>query len=218
MSRAFARAGSAALIAAGLIVILCGTAAAHEERKVGRYDFAVGFGDEPAYAAQKNSVQLLLHDESTGKPIVDLGSSLKVQVAYGSLKMARITMEPDFEIGESGTPGDYRGWFIPTRPGTYSFHFTGSIKGQKINEIFKSGPTTFSNVDDPQSVEFPAKDPTAGQLNDLVDRQTSRLTRDIAAARSDVSSSTRTARNIAVVALALAAVSIVGLAMARRNR
>jgi hypothetical protein len=218
MSRAFARAGSAALIAAGLIVILCGTAAAHEERKVGRYDFAVGFGDEPAYAAQKNSAQLLLHDESTGKPIVDLGSSLKVQVAYGSLKMARITMEPDFEIGESGTPGDYRGWFIPTRPGTYSFHFTGSIKGQKINEIFKSGPTTFSNVDDPQSVEFPAKDPTAGQLNDLVDRQTSRLTRDIAAARSDVSSSTRTARNIAVVALALAAVSIVGLAMARRNR
>lgn len=218
MSRGLARVGSAALVAAGLIVTLSGTAAAHEERKVGRYHFAVGFGDEPAYAAQKNSVQLFLHDESTGKPIVDLGPTLKVQVAYGSLKMAPITMQPDFEIGESGIPGDYRGWFIPTRPGTYSFHFTGSIKGQKVNETFKSGPTTFSNVDDPQSVEFPAKDPTAGQLNDLVDRQTSRLTRDIAAARSEATSSTRTARNIAVVALALAAVSIVGMAMARRNR
>jgi hypothetical protein len=218
MSRALTRVGSAALIAAGLIVILSGTAAAHEERKVGKYHFAVGFGDEPAYAAQKNSVQLFLHDESTDKPIVDLGPTLKVQVAYGAQKLAPITMEPDFEIGESGIPGDYRGWFIPTRPGTYSFHFTGSIKGQKINETFKSGPTTFSNVDDPQSVEFPAKDPTAGQLNDLVSRQTSRLTRGIAAARSDASSSTSTARNIAVVALALAAISIVGMAMARRNR
>jgi hypothetical protein len=218
MSKALTRVGSAALIAAGVIVILSGTAAAHEERNVGRYHFAVGFGDEPAYASQKNSVQLFLHDARTDKPINELGPTLKVQVTYGSLKMAPITMEPDFEIGESGTPGDYRGWFIPTRPGDYSFHFTGSIHGQKINETFKSGPTTFSNVLDPQSVEFPAKDPTTGQLNDLVSRQTGRLQRDIAAARSDASGSTSTARNIAVVALALGVISLVGLVMVRRSR
>ncbi|MEA2508960.1 MAG: hypothetical protein QOG21_1042, partial [Actinomycetota bacterium] len=181
--------------------------------------FAVGFGDEPAYAGQKNSVQLFLHDQSTDKPIVNLGPTLKVQVAYGSQKMPPITMEPDFEIGESGIPGDYRGWFIPTRPGRYSFHFTGSIRGQKVNETFKSGATTFSNVEDPQGVEFPAKDPTVGQLNDLVGRETTRLNQAVAAARSDASSKATTARNFALVAVAL---GVVALALAvgalRRNK
>jgi hypothetical protein len=209
MSRALRRAGGATAIALALTLVFCAPAMAHEERKVGRFHFAVGFGDEPAYAAQKNSVQLFLSDERTGKPVLNLGPTLKVQVAYGSQKMPAITMEPDFEIGESGTPGDYRGWFIPTRPGTYSFHFTGSIGGQKVNETFKSGPTTFSDVIDPQTVEFPAKDPTAGQLNDLVTRETNRLQAGIAAARSDTSSQATTARNVAIVAVALGAVALV---------
>jgi hypothetical protein len=208
MSRALGRAGGATAIAVVLMLVLCSSAIAHEERKVGRYHFAVGFGDEPAYAAQKNSVQLFLSDARSGKPVLDLGPTLKVQVAYGSQKMAPISIEPDFEVGESGTPGDYRGWFIPTRPGTYSFHFTGSVHGQKINETFKSGPTTFSNVEDPQGVEFPAKDPTAGQLNDLVTRETNRLRAGIAAARSDTSGETTTARNLALVGVALGAVAL----------
>jgi hypothetical protein len=208
MSRSLRRAGGATAIAVALLLVICGPAMAHEERKVGRYHFAVGFGDEPAYAAQKNSVQLFLNDARSDKPVLNLGPTLKVQVAYGSQKMAPITMEPDFEVGESGTPGDYRGWFIPTRPGEYSFHFTGSIRGQKIDETFKSGPTTFSNVEDPQSVEFPAKDPTAGQLNDLVTRETNRLRTGIATARSDTSGQATTARNLALVALALGAIAL----------
>jgi hypothetical protein len=208
MFRALRRAGGATAIAVGLLLVMCGPATAHQERKVGRYHFAVGFGDEPAYAAQKNSVQLFLSDARSGKPVLNLGPTLKVQVAYGSQKMAPIPMEPDFEVGESGTPGDYRGWFIPTRPGSYSFHFTGSVGGQKINETFKSGATTFSNVEDPQSVEFPAKDPTTGQLNDLVSRETNRLRAGIAAARSDSSGQAATARNLALVALAVGAIAL----------
>jgi hypothetical protein len=219
MYRAVKRVGRAAAISMGLILIFSGAAIAHEERKVGQYHFAVGFGDEPAYAAQKNSVQLFLHNQSTDKPIVNLGPTLKVQVAYGSQKMPAITMEPDFEIGESGIPGDYRGWFIPTRPGTYTFHFTGSIRGQKVDETFKSGPTTFSNVEDPQSVEFPAKDPTVGQLNDLVGRQTNRLNQAVAAARSNASSKATTARNFALAAVALGAIALaVAVGALRRNK
>lgn len=219
MSRAVSRAASAIAIAIGLMVIMTGSAAAHEERKVGQYHFAVGFGDEPAYAGQKNSVQLFLHDQSSDKPILDLGPTLKVQVAYGSQKLAPIAMEPDFEVGESGTRGDYRGWFIPTRPGTYSFHFTGSIHGQKIDQTFKSGATTFSDVQDPQSVEFPVKDPTVGQLNDLVGRQTTRLSHDLAAARADASNKAALARNLAVAALALGVIAVVlTVGALRRNR
>jgi hypothetical protein len=51
---------------------------------------------------------------------------------------------PFFEVGEWGTPGDYRAFFIPTAPGGYSFHFTGTIKGQKIDQTFKSGPKASS--------------------------------------------------------------------------
>lgn len=212
MCRALARAALSIGLVGGVILGLCGPAFAHEERKVGRYHFAVGFGDEPAYAGLKNSVQMFLGNESTGKPVNNLGNTLRVQVSYASQKMAPITMEPDFEIGESGTPGDYRGWFIPTRPGVYSFHFTGSIHGQKVDQTFKSGPKTFSNVEDPQTVEFPAKDPTAGQLNDLVNRETSRLRGDITAARSDMGNQAANGRNLALVALALAIIAM-GLAI-----
>jgi hypothetical protein len=61
-----------------------GPASAHEERKVGNYVFHVGFGDEPAYAGAKNSVQMLLHDAKTDKPVTDLGDSLKVDVTQGA--------------------------------------------------------------------------------------------------------------------------------------
>src|SRR6266545_3616700 len=50
------------------------------------------------------------------------------------------------KIGGDGTPGDYRAWFIRTAPGPYTFHFTGSIKGQKVDEKFTSSPTTFDEV------------------------------------------------------------------------
>lgn len=46
-------------------------------------------------------------------------------------------------MGGSGTPGDYRGWLIPTRPGKYTFHFTGTIKGDPIDERITASPTTF---------------------------------------------------------------------------
>jgi hypothetical protein len=97
---------------AGMLVVFisAGPASAHEERKVGRYVFHVGFGDEPAYAGAKNSVQLLLHDAKTDKPVTSIGDQLKVDVTQGadndSQKMT-MTIEPDFEVGEFGTPGDY---------------------------------------------------------------------------------------------------------------
>src|SRR6478735_9175556 len=58
--------------------------------------------------------------------------------------------EPAYvEVGGDGTPGDYRAWFIPSQPGPYTFHFTGSVRGTKIDESLTSGPTTFDEVQDP---------------------------------------------------------------------
>jgi hypothetical protein len=203
---------------AGLLLALgAAPASAHEERKVGKYTLAVGFGDEPAYSGEKNSVQMFIHDASD-KPVVDLGDTLKVDVSQGSddTQKLSMTMAPNFEVGEFGTPGDYRAWFIPTTPGAYTFHFTGTIKGQRIDQRFTSSPTTFDEVKDPAEVEFPAKDPTTGQLATRLDRETQRLNQAVAASEQRAKDQAATARLIAIIgvvvgALGLVAAGVVGL-------
>ena len=199
---------------AGLLVTVAGAgpASAHEERKIGRYDVEVGFGDEPAYTGAKNSVVMFLND-ADDKPVVDLGDTLRVDVSMASddAQKLSMSMEPNFEVGGDGTPGDYRAWFIPTAPGPYSFHFTGNIKGQKVDEKFTSSPTTFDEVQDPTQVQFPAKEPTTGQLSARVDRENRRLALALADTRRQARDEAGTARLIAVVGLV---VGVLGLAAA----
>jgi hypothetical protein len=202
---------TAAGVAGLLLALGAAPASAHEERKVGSYTLAVGFGDEPAYSGEKNSVQMFIHDASD-KPVVDLGDTLKVDVSQGANDAQKLSMsmEPDFEVGEFGTPGDYRAWFIPTTPGAYTFHFTGTIKGQRVDQKFTSSPTTFDEVQDPTQVEFPAKDPTTGQLSARVDRETQRLNAAVVASQQQAKDQAGTARLIAIVGVV---VGVLGLAV-----
>lgn len=207
---------------AGMLLTFAGAwpASAHEERTIGRYHVEVGFGDEPAYAGERNSVVMFLHD-SGDKPVVDLGDTLKVDVTQGAAGDATndsqklsMTMEPNFEVGGDGTPGDYRAWFIPTSPGPYTFRFSGNIKGQKVDEKFSSSPTTFDEVQDPAQVEFPEKNPTGAQLNARLDREVPRLNDALAASRSRVSKAEDTARQARIIAIAGVAVGVLGAAAA----
>jgi hypothetical protein len=205
---------AAAVGLAGMLVTFTGAgpASAHEERKIGKYNVEVGFGDEPAYTGEKNSVQMLLHDAKTDKPITDLGDTLKVDVTQAGstddTQKLSMTMGPNFEVGGDGTPGDYRAWFIPTAPGPYTFHFTGSIKGQAVDEKFTSSPTTFDEVQDPTQVEFPAKDPTTGQLSARVDRENQRLSQALADTRRQARDEAGTARLIAIVGVVVGALGL----------
>jgi hypothetical protein len=110
-------------------------------------------------------------------------------------------------------PGDYRAWFIPTAPGTYTFHFTGSIGSTKVDESFTSSPTTFDNVVDPAEVQFPVKPPSTADLSVLLNRQNARLQ----ASLSDAQSQAKTATIVAVVAVLLG-ISGVGLALVKRRK
>jgi hypothetical protein len=204
-----------------MLVLLAGPAAAHEEREVGGFHVAVGFGQEPAYAGQPNSVQLLL--SKGDKPITDLGDTLSVSVGFGD-RSKDISVEPFFEIGEFGTPGDYRAWFIPTRAGQYSFHLTGTIHGTKIDETFTSGPKTFDDAVSPADVEFPVQDPTNGELADRLDREIPRLEASIAGVKTSAASAAddaSSARNLALVGVVLGALGLIagiaGIAFARRS-
>jgi hypothetical protein len=214
------------MFAAALVVtfLLLGAAPAfaHEGRKLGDLEMEVGWGTEPAYPGEVNSVQILLvHD---GKPVVDLGDTLDVEVTFGD-QTQKFPLEPFFEQGEFGTPGDYRAWLIPTATGQYSFHFTGTVDGEDVDETFTSGPTTFDDVNNPQSVEFPVQQPSTGELAERIDRVEPRLANAIGDVQTDVQTTAddaSTAKTIGLIGLVVGAigliVAIVALVTSRRKR
>ena len=184
------------------------SAAAHEGRQAGDLEMVVGFGTEPAYAGYPNSVQLILHHHD-GEPVTDLRSGdLGVEVKFGDATKD-VDLEPFFEVGEFGEPGDYRAWFVPTRPGAYTFTFSGNVDGQKVNESFTSAPDTFSEVASPAAEEFPVQDPTNGELAERIDREVPRLTGQIAAATQAAEDDAGTATTIAVVAIVVGALGLI---------
>jgi hypothetical protein len=199
----------------GLPILPASAALAHEGRSQGDLEMVAGFGTEPAYAGQPNSGQLIVvHD---GEPVVDLGETLDVEVSFGD-QSQRFTLEPNFAVGAFGEPGDYRAWFIPTRAGQYTFHFTGTIDGEDVDQTFTSGPRTFGDVEDTNQIQFPVQDPTNGELAERIDQEVPRLTsateearaaattavEDSQAAANDASS----AQTFAILALVVGALGV----------
>jgi hypothetical protein len=199
----------AASIVMIVVVGLAPAASAHEERAHGDLEMVVGFGTEPAYAGQANSVQLIL--SHGGEPVVDLGDTVDVEVEFGDETTA-LELEPNFAVGAFGEPGDYRAWFIPTRPGQYTFHFTGTIEDEEIDETFMSGPRTFGDVNDPAEIQFPEQDPTTGELADRIDREVPRLTTaidDVRAASTEASDDAAGARTLGLVGVVVGALGVI---------
>ncbi len=140
----------------------------------------------------------------------------------------QLTVEPFFEDGEFGTPGDYRAWFIPTSPGQYTFHFTGTIDGQDIDETFTSGPQTFDDVVSPSDIEYPEKLPSTNELADRIDREVPRLNDSIEQARTaavgavqDASDEASSAKTLGILGLVVGTlglvVAVVAVVLSRRR-
>jgi hypothetical protein len=202
MARVALKLATVVALACTFLLPAAGPAAAHTAKDVGPYQLLVGWGSEPTYAGQQNSVQLVVTDKATGKPVVDIGNSLKVTVIYGA-QQKQFALEPTYDADTGlGTPGDFRAWFFPTAPGDYTFHFAGSIGSQKIDESFTSSPTTFATVEDPAAVQFPVKAPSNAQLAARVSAQSART-----ATQSQVSS----ARTMGIVGIV---VGVLGLVVA----
>ena len=207
--------GAALSLALLLPLMFTGMAGAHERRQVGSYVMRVGWADEPTYAGVKNGVQLLLSDAS-GKPVTDLPEDLKVEIILGSQKMGPLPLEAAF--GKSfGRLGDFRAAIIPTRPGNYTFHFVGSLNGQRIDQSFTSSDKTFDPVTEPAAIEFPAKDPSPGELAGRLDRLGPRVDEGVASARDGAAAASQ-ARVLAIVGILVGAVGIVvGVSSGRRR-
>jgi hypothetical protein len=160
-----------------LLVLPAAPAGAHEHREVGDIVMVAGWGNEPVYAGYQHPVEVFLSEpgpgeEEEGPPISD--AELEVEVFFGAeasgTSSGPLPMEEAF-----GEPGHFEADMIPTRPGTYTLRFTGTVAGQDIDEVFTSGPDTFSDANLASSIQFPAQDPTTGELAEAVDRLSARL-------------------------------------------
>jgi hypothetical protein len=200
----------AALILAAVAMLTTQSAFAHERRAVGKYALLVGFNDEPALQGQPNGMQLTVTVPSeANRPVEGLTDTLKASVASGGGQAKEFPLRAQF-----GTPGRYVADFIPTRPGTYIFNFSGSIEGNPVNERFESGPGRFNDVEAVDQLQFPEAVPPA---NDVA--RAARAADDRAAAAEEAAAS---ARSLGIAGVAVGVVGIVvgaialGLLVARR--
>ncbi len=138
-------------VAVTLLVASFTLAFAHETRTVGKYDFEVGWLNEPAYVNMPNAMSISVTDHATQKPVDGLVSALQAEVIFGGESM-QLKLRP---VDEQA--GLILGDLIPTKTGSYIFHITGNIAGQAIDERFESGPGRFDDVTDATALQFPTK-------------------------------------------------------------
>src|SRR3984893_11859005 len=200
--RAAVLAGLAGLALA--VVALPAIASAHETRAVaGKYKFVVGFLNEPAISDQPNGIDLTVTDSSTNQPVTGLEKSLKAQIIFGG-ETEDVTLSPRFNL-----PGKYAGYVIPTKQGTWKFHFSGKVNSDSIDETFTSGPGRFSDVESAQTLQFPVKAPPLAELSG----QASSAQSTAASAQS----AARTGTVVGIVGIVIGALGLIvgGLALAQ---
>jgi len=165
-----------ALTIGGSLLLQAGPALAHESRVVGDVVMVVGWSSEPTYAGFQNAAGVHLSEvgaseEEEGPPISD--ADIQVEILFGDESSTTTTGPLPMEEAFS-EPGLFEADIIPSRPGTYTYHVTGTVAGQEIDEFFTSSEDTFSNVNIPADIQFPEQDPTAGELAQAIDRLSSR--------------------------------------------
>jgi hypothetical protein len=206
-------------LAAGAVVVLCLSfallavpALAHETAAAGELALELGWGTEPAYAGQLNTVQLIVTHKADGDPINDPGARLTATVTYGDQRQD-FELAPTYGAGTGvGTPGEYAALIIPTAPGDYTFHVNGKVGGAKVDLEVTSSPKTFSPVEDAQAVQFPVKVPGTEQVAQRLDKELARVAtaKDVRTqVASEVSGELSSARTLGYVGIAVGAVGVV---------
>jgi hypothetical protein len=181
---------------AAVVATISPSLGAHDAHVVGPYRIEIGWGDEPAFTGIRNAVFVEITEAAGGHPVDDLGGgSLSVEVSFGSERVV-LPLQPGW-----GRRNELRAWLLPTRPGTYTFHITGRVKAQAVDITSTCSEKTFDCVLDLSAIQFPAKDPSPGQLAARVDRSEPRVEQAAAAAAG--------ARTIGFAALALASFALV---------
>jgi hypothetical protein len=196
----------AAVLVTVLLALLAGgvtQAGAHVSKRSGPFEVELGWGVEPPQAGAANFVEVVVTDGARRTPIVVPAGALSVEVVYGD---AAVTLP----LTPTEEPGTLEAGLTPTRPGSYSFDVTGSVRGQPLDVSATCSESTFECVGAAADTEFPVKDPSAGELAQRLRSEADRVAE--AGDRADG------ARTLAIVALALAAVALAISIRAGRRR
>jgi hypothetical protein len=166
-----------ALCAGAVLAIgLAGVAGAHVVVKAGTYSLAIGWAHEPTYVGEQNAVQVIV-TTAAGRPVDDLkAGDLAVVVSTGGQQSTSLQLVPMYDADTGlGIHGDYEAALMPTAPGDYTFHVTGSVHGTTVDETETSSDSTFNSATDATGVQFPAKLPTMAEVATRLDRVDARI-------------------------------------------
>ncbi len=137
------------MIFTAVLLSVSAAAFAHEHRMVaGKYEWTVGFLNEPAFSGQMNGLDLRV--TQNGEPVEGLEETLRAAVRYeDETESLPLVLKKRYK-----QPGSYAGYFLPSKPGKYTFEISGAIIGVQVKETFVSGGK-FHNVEDSQAVTWP---------------------------------------------------------------
>jgi hypothetical protein len=174
------RVGIAGVAASIITIAAAGATQAHVLKDFGTYSVALGWVVEPTYVGQVNAVQVVVKDKQ-GKAVTDLADGdLKVIVSVGGQQSSALALNNKFDPDTGlGVPGDYEAPITPTTPGDYTFHLTGSIHGQAVDETATSSDSTFDSAVEATAIEFPNKLPSLTEITTSLDRITARLSASV---------------------------------------
>lgn len=215
----YARHGAMAIAATALAIGLASTAMAHIVKQVGPYTVALGWVHEPTYVGEQNAVQVVIKDKS-GNPVSDLtADDLKVVVTAAGKQSDPMALAPTFDPDTGlGIPGDYEAPLIPTAPGAYTFHVTGKIHAQPIDETATSAEDTFESAVEPAAIQFPNALPALSDVTTRVERADARAqAAGTAAQQAKDAATTALIAGIAVGGLGVL-VGVAALVVAMRRR
>ena len=104
-------------------------AEAHITKVFGNYLVQVGWDNEPVYTGLVNAAQVTIKKGSgdSAKPVINALKDMQISVKYGG-----VTKPLDF-LPSSTVDGQYHAPLIPTRVGTYSLVFKGTVEDQAID-------------------------------------------------------------------------------------
>jgi hypothetical protein len=167
----------ASLAVLAALLVAPATALGHTVQHAGPYTLEIGWRIEPTYVAVPNAVSVTITD-AAGKPVNDLGADdLHVVVTTANTPSPDLSFEPGFDPEElEGPLGEYDAAIVPTAPGDFTFHITGSIHGQKVDVTVSSGDETFDPVKESTNLQFPTKLPSVAEVATRLDRIDSRVT------------------------------------------
>jgi hypothetical protein len=165
------------LVGAGVAAVVAFTAGveAHDAHVAGPYRLEIGWSDEPALTGSRNAVAVEITEGKSA--VLDGSASLSAEVSFGGERLV-LPLEPDPERRNV-----YQAKIVPTRAGTYTFHITGRIKTQPIDITTTCSEKTFDCVIDGSEIQFPVKDPSAGQIAERLNRALPRAEQALESAR-----------------------------------